>query len=100
VAFGRSVVLRFPAQYPFEDVVDFMIIEEPNSPLGLKLICCTGYHAGQTELVLPIEAKHGNGGLSVNWIKENWQKWVYCQCSLNEVSYIKHYPSNHGKEDA
>lgn len=87
----RGVVFRFPAKHPFEKIVDFMIIEEHESPTGFKLICSTGYHAGQTELVFPAEAKHEEGGISVNWVKLNWQKWVYPECNLCEVMYLENY---------
>lgn len=90
----RGVVFRFPAKHPFENVVDFMIIEDFTAPLGLKLICSTGYHAGQTERVLPEEARHENGGISVKWLKSNWKKWVYSECDLEAVSYLNEYPSN------
>lgn len=94
--FGRSVVFLFPAVNPFEEIVDFMIIEEREAPIELKLICSTGYHAGQTELVFPLEAKHSSGGLSVKWLQENWEEWVYPHCKINEVKYIDNYLSNYG----
>ena len=89
--FYRGAVFRFPAKYPFEDTVDFMIIEDTHSSIGLKLICSTGYHAGQTELVLPAESKHKDGGLSVQWLIENWEKWVYPKCSMKEVRFVENY---------
>jgi len=95
-AFWRGVVFRFPAQHPFEPVVDFMLIEDHDSPSFYKIICSSGYHAGQTELVLPAEAKHSAGGLSVAWFKANWSKWVYPSCSIENVQYIECYPSNYG----
>ncbi len=94
--FYRSVVFRFPAKYPFEDIVDFMIIEDLEAPLKLKLICSTGYHAGQTELIFPKEAKHSDGGISVAWLKDNWEKWIYPECNIREVKYIENYPSDFG----
>ena len=70
-------MFRFPASYPFEDVVDFMIIEDHHSASGYKLICSTGYHAGQTELMLPAEAQSEGGAISVSWVQQNWKKWIY-----------------------
>ncbi|MBF8164060.1 Imm45 family immunity protein [Ectopseudomonas hydrolytica] len=69
-SFGRGVVFRFPAKAPFEKIVDFMIIEEHDSPTFYKLICSSGHHAGQTELVFPAEAKHETGAVSVAWLKK------------------------------
>lgn len=95
-SFRRGVVFRFPAKYPFEDIVDFMIIEDHESPISYKLICSSGYHAGQTELVFPAESKNETGGISVTWLKENWSAWVYPECKLENVKYIDCYPSGHG----
>ena len=91
--FPRSIVFRFPAEYPFEDIVDFMLIEDFDAPIKLKLICSTGYHAGQTELIFPEEAAHPSGGLSVEWVVSNWKKWIYPNCDIQDVVYIEQYPS-------
>ncbi|CAA0113992.1 Uncharacterised protein [BD1-7 clade bacterium] len=90
----RGAVFRFSGKHPFEDVVDFMLIDEGDSDIGLKLICSTGYHAGQTELILPKESGYENGGLSLDWLLANWEKWVYPECSVNDVLVIDGYPSN------
>ena len=97
--FVRSIVFRFPAKHPFEEIVDFMIIEESRGPARLKLICATGHHAGQTELIFPEESMHSEGGICVNWLKTNWEKWVYQECKLEDVKYISEYPSNHGNKN-
>ena len=97
-SFGRGAVFRFPALAPFEKVVDFMIIEEHESPTFYKLICTSGYHAGQTELVFPAEAKHETGGVSVAWLKKNWSVWVYAECEVSNVHYVDCYPPDHGVE--
>ncbi|MBL4623527.1 MAG: hypothetical protein JKY42_00025 [Flavobacteriales bacterium] len=94
--FYRGVVFRFKAKYPFEEVVDFMAIEDIDAPLRLKSVCSTGFHAGQTELAFPEEAKHSDGGVSVLWLKENWEKWVYPECGIEEVKFIENYPSSFG----
>lgn len=47
-----------------------MIIEESESPTSYKLICSSGYHSGQTELVFPAEAAHKKGGISATWLKK------------------------------
>ncbi len=89
--FFRGIVFRFPAQYPFESVVDFMITRDPDSPAEYSLICSTGHHAGDLELQLPEESMHGDGGLSVQWFKDNWQKWVYKDCKVEDVTFINQY---------
>ncbi len=95
-SFFRGVVFRFPGKYPFENVVDFMLIEDHDAPTFYKLICSTGYHAGQTELALPLEARHPAGGVSVSWFQKNWKKWVYSKCDVHQVNYIENYEANFG----
>lgn len=95
-SFGRGVVFRFPAKAPFEQIVDFMIIEEHDSPTFYKLICSSGYHAGETELVFTAEAKYEAGTVSVAWLKKNWQTWIYPECEVETVSYVDCYPPGHG----
>ena len=94
--FFSGVVFRFPGKHPFESVVDFMLIEDHDAPALYKLICSTGYHAGQTELVLPLEAKHSAGGVSVIWVRENWKKWIYAECEVHDVRFIENYGANFG----
>ncbi|GHU03338.1 hypothetical protein FACS1894158_01540 [Betaproteobacteria bacterium] len=98
-SFSRGTVFRFPAEYPFEPIVDFMMIEDHDSPAFYKLICSSGYHAGQTELVFPIEAKHSSGGISVEWLKSNWSKWIYANCAMENIQYMGCYPSNYGQAE-
>lgn len=92
----RGTVFRFPAKYPFEDMVDFMVIEDATAPIRLKLICSTGYHAGQTELVFPEESAYGQNciAISVSWIKKNWNEWIYPECDINDVTFIEQYSAN------
>ena len=94
-SFGRGAVFRFPAARPFEKMVDFMIIEDSDAPIFYKLICATGYHAGQTELIFPTEAKHATGGVSVAWLQNNWSIWIHQSCKAEDVLYIDYYPSGH-----
>jgi Immunity protein 45 len=94
--FFRGAVFRCPAKHPFERVVDFMIIEDLDSPSRYKIICSTGYHAGQTEWILPAEAAHPKGGISVKWLKAVWSKSILGQSPVKEVLHLEHYPSNFG----
>ncbi|MGJ8647181.1 MAG: Imm45 family immunity protein [Marinomonas colpomeniae] len=90
-SFGSGVVFRFSAKHPFEDIVDWMLIEDFDAESRYKLICATGYHAGKTELILPIEARHEKGGISKNWVINNWNKWIYPDCSVDNVKCIESY---------
>ncbi|MCE9686430.1 immunity 45 family protein [Shewanella sp. AS16] len=90
-AIYRGAVFCFPAEHPFEDTVHFMLIEEPESDSGYKFICSTGYHAGQTEVLLPKVAKDSNGGINLKWLQDNWCKWVYSKTPVEEVTYLESY---------
>jgi hypothetical protein len=91
VSLFKGSVFCFPAEHPFESTVHFMLIEEPESDSGFKFICSTGYHAGQTEVLLPNEAKSTDGGINRKWLQENWNKWVYPNVSIDDVEYIENY---------
>ena len=92
---GRGAVLRAAqAQWPYESVVDFMLAESPDSASGLKLMVSSGHKAGATKLVFPDEACFAEQqyGLSSTWLKANWVKWVYPECSADEVWFLAGYP--------
>ena len=62
---GRGSVFRNPAQYPYEeDVVDFMLMENPHSRCGMSLWVTTGYKAGLPWNNLPMEPSNPKKGLS------------------------------------
>ena len=68
-------VLRFPAAWPYEDVVDFMIVAFPD---GCGLVVTTGYKSGLIVVILPTEAMpKGQIALSAAWLARNWTKWVW-----------------------
>jgi len=82
----RGTILRFKGQYPFEEIVDFMLVDTPSVESSFALICISGYHAGSTECHLPKDAKSMNAhSISRKWLIENWNKWVYPDCSINDV---------------
>jgi Immunity protein 45 len=87
----RGAVFCFPAEHPFESIVHFMLIEETEADSGFKFICSTGYHSGQTEVFLPVEAKGTNGGINRKWLQDNWNNWVYQNASVEAVKYIENY---------
>ena len=92
---GRGAVLRATqAQYPYESVVDFMLVERPESASGLKLMVSSGHCAGVTRQVFPDEAcaSATRGGLSITWLKANWAKWVYPECPADKVWFSAGYP--------
>ncbi|MCG8688467.1 MAG: Imm45 family immunity protein, partial [Desulfobacterales bacterium] len=92
----RGTVFRFPAKYPYEDIVDYMIVEDPHSECKLSLMVSTGYKSGIKVLALPKEAKFNNENRSISrtWIVENWNKWIYQENKVEDVLWINEYPSN------
>ncbi len=76
---GRGVRFRFPAGYPYEHVVEFMLFDTPFSPSGHGVLVTSGYKAGLTNVLLPEEAKsEGNvHGISTAWMKKNFRKWIW-----------------------
>jgi hypothetical protein len=71
----RGALLRFPAGHPFEGSVVMMICEAPDKS-SLALMTITGYKAGiNCYVAFPAEA--GTTGLSVKWLVNNWNLWVW-----------------------
>ena len=91
----RGTVFRcLKAVWPYETVVDFMVVSDHDSPCGFALIVATGYKAGHVLVRLPAEAKAADAqALSTEWIVANWAKWIYPECPLHLVQVIENYPS-------
>ncbi len=86
----RGTILRFKGQYPFEEIVDFMLICYPSCESGFALTCISGYCAGNLELCLPEEAVNDfNSSISTQWVIDNWNKWIYDGCTINDVWFIE-----------
>jgi len=84
----RGDVIRCTGKYPYEDFVDFMLIEYPcGERRQYTLLVNSGYKAGLIFVVLPEEA-NAKTGISIDWLKENWSKWGYVECPLEEVKLI------------
>jgi hypothetical protein len=89
----RGSILRCKGNYPYEEVVDFLVCEpftlEKN---GARLVVSSGYKAGLTLCVLPNESiPDGCGfGLKADWLISNWNKWCY-ECYIDDVWVIENY---------
>ncbi|WP_429951862.1 Imm45 family immunity protein [Comamonas sediminis] len=101
-AIFRGTVFRcLKAVWPYENVVDFMVVIYPESPCGFALIVTTGYKAGHILVQLPAAAKAADmQALSTDWIIANWTNWIYPDCPLQLVQVIESYPSQIRIEDA
>lgn len=91
----RGVILRCKGQYPYEEYVDFMVIEQQNQ---YALLVVSGYKAGLIFVCLPKESipQDNNGyAIDLGWLKSNWNEWGYSDCPINDVHVIyKDFPTS------
>lgn len=73
---SRGAVFRFPSSWPYEDVVDLLVVDVPDKNFAHALVISTGCKAGLTLVRLPVEARSEVGvvGLSKSWVIRNWNK--------------------------
>ena len=84
-----GTILRFPAAWPYEDVVDFMVVAFPS---GCGLVVTTGYKAGLIVVILPAEAMpQGCIALSAAWLARNWTTWVWPAGNAADVRLLPSY---------
>lgn len=82
-------VLRVPSEFEYngswyaEAVTDLMLINLKTCS-QFALIPITGYHAGDISIILPVDALDGYC-LTLDWLIENWNKWVYPDGNINNV---------------
>ena len=90
------------SEWPYETPVDFMLVEDFDSPSSLSLVVSSGYKAGSLKLKLPAEARVEAGAVSVSrtWLVENWAERVYAECPVEQVMATKGYPPGVGGKDA
>lgn len=86
-ALPAGTILRFPGGHPYEEMVDFMVVEIPGGEIGLAV--ASGFHAGRIPQVLP-EAARGTHGMSpdAEWLAANWQDWVWPGCAAGDVEVL------------
>ncbi|AVA26073.1 Imm45 family immunity protein [Rhizobium sp. NXC24] len=94
--FYKGTVFRFPAAYPYEKIVEFMLVLS-DSQDGLKVVVRSGYKAGHIVANLPSNAMAPNKiALYGSWIVENWQTWFYPEGDPAVVlaRHIPHVPED------
>ncbi|GAB7541134.1 Imm45 family immunity protein [Cupriavidus sp. 8B] len=85
-------ILRMPAKWPYEDVVDLMVFDAQDEHTPYGLIVTSGQKAGLILVHLPPESVQAiGGGVSVEWVISNWSKWIYPDCDVKEVYVIDRY---------
>ena len=92
----RGILIRCKGKYPYEEVVDFLLCES-KSKNCLQLVVATGYKAGLTFCYLPEESipKDRGFGCLTKWLIENWEKWGYFDCPLENVWLIENSVPNY-----
>lgn len=86
----RGSILRFPAKWPYENIVDFMVFDPLDSDKGMGFIVSSGYKGGLISVILPKESDL-NLSISAKWLKNNWNHWVYPECNLSDVYLCEGY---------
>ena len=90
---AHGTVFRFPGSYPHEKYVDLMLVEFPDSDRKFGLVVSTGHKAGLLLNKLPKEAESNHfAGIDRQWVIDNWNKWIYETCNIDDVYVIKNYP--------
>lgn len=85
----RGTVFRLPAVWPYEEWVDFMVIDLFETH---GLVVSSGHKAGLILISLPIESTSIEGrALSTEWVITNWAKWIYPECNIEDVYILGEY---------
>ncbi|WP_439602998.1 Imm45 family immunity protein [Devosia sp.] len=90
---SRGTIFRFPTHdVSYGEYVDLMLFLPEDG--GLGMIITAGPKAGHVLTRLPQEAlTPGTRMLSLAWLEENWEKWVWPECSYEEVAILDRYPT-------
>lgn len=95
-AIFRGAVIRCKGIWPYEDIVDFLVVTNHDQKRGMSLVVSSGYKAGLPLVVLPKESETGHNNhtdyISVDWLKNNWAEWVYPDCDVMDVYISAGYP--------
>jgi len=90
----RGAVLRVPGTYPYESIVDFLIVNLPGTN-DFALVVATGHKAGLVRGIFPSEARATGNKVAVSkvWLIANWERWVYDGCTAEEAWFLQNYPA-------
>lgn len=95
-AIFHGAVIRCKGRWPYEDIVDFLVVNNHDRERGMSLVVSSGYKAGLPLVVLPKESETGHDNradyISVDWLKNNWTEWVYPDCDVMDVYVSTGYP--------
>ncbi|WP_080579402.1 Imm45 family immunity protein [Pseudomonas asplenii] len=82
---SRGSILRLPACWPYEDLVEFMVVDFPDGNYGHSIVVSSGNKSGLVVVQLPLESRSVEHGISVSWLIKNWGEWVYPDCPVEAV---------------
>lgn len=89
-------VLRFPATYPYEDIVEMMIVDNYCEDWPYNLLVTTGYKAGHILKSFDKTWCHAKPGhkqaILKDLLTERWHT-IYPDCDVSDVMIIEHYVS-------
>lgn len=90
---GNGCVFRFAAQWPYESVVDLLLVSMPDDFSQFGLVVATGHKAGLLLVRLPKECESAQSvGVRHEWLVSNWSTWVYPECDVADVWLVRRYP--------
>ncbi|WP_434561089.1 Imm45 family immunity protein [Pseudomonas sp. Z4-20] len=85
-AISRGQIFRLPARWPYEEIVDFMVLDIPDEQYGHSIAVASGNKSGLLVVCLPVDScLPQTHGLSREWLVKNWAKWVYPDCPVENV---------------
>ncbi|MEI9484272.1 Imm45 family immunity protein [Enterobacter cancerogenus] len=91
----RGTIFRLPAVWPYEEWVDFMVIDLYETH---GLVVSSGHKAGLILISLPVESASIEGrALSTEWVISNWAKWIYPECNVEDVYMLDGYVATPGE---
>ncbi|MDR6741121.1 hypothetical protein J2X56_003145 [Herbaspirillum sp. 1173] len=88
----HGAIFRVKGVWPYEEFVDFMLVDMADDRTRHALVVSSGRKAGLVLVRLPLDSGSPTGNtLSRKWLIENWGKWVYPQCSVQDVFFLPRY---------
>ncbi|MFU2316566.1 Imm45 family immunity protein [Rahnella sp. PCH160] len=89
---SRGSVFRFPSVWPYEKFVDLLVVSMPDEDSEHALVVSTGHKAGLILVRLPRECESTSSrSIRYQWVLENWGKWIYPDCNVEDVFILQHY---------
>ena len=94
--FYAGTVFRFPAKWPYEEIVDLMLFSDGVSAVReLRVVVTSGYKCGLVNIIagFPREAYvEGHLAVSASLLAKHWNEWVYEDCDVEHVFVLESYP--------